>query len=81
LTVRNVDTFVEDQRIDECTGTKNYSMDVKIGFWLRTLPEECQEAIKETQVAIEKTPKEPRSSATLDLPDGGSYSESLLAER
>jgi len=81
LTVRNVDTFVEDQRIDECTGTKNYSMDVKIGFWLRALPEACQEAIKETEAAIEKTPKEPRMSLTHDLPDGGSYSESLLAER
>jgi len=79
--VRNVETFVEDQRIEECTGCKNYSMDVKIGFWLRALPECCQAAIKETELAIEKTPKEPRPSMADDLPDGGSYSESILADR
>ena len=39
LTVRNVETFVEDQRIDDATSNKNRSMDVQISFWLKTLPD------------------------------------------
>ena len=39
LTTRNVETFVEDQRIDDATSNKNRSMDVQVKFWLKTLPE------------------------------------------
>lgn len=82
MTIRNVETFVEDQRIDDACGGKNRSIDVQISFWVKELPEACQEAIVETEVAMSK--RRPRIEGGIpeeDLPEGGSYSESLLAER
>lgn len=84
LTNRNVESYVEDQRIEEAMGKCNRSMQVKIKFWLNDLPEDeiSEDGIESTKRSMRNSPSiDDGSDHSKDLPEGGSYSESIMAER